>query len=42
MELLELLDRVPPVRGRPGRPRRRPECVLADRGYDHDKYRRLI
>jgi transposase len=41
-QLLELLDRVPPVRGRPGRPRRRPESVVADRGYDHDKYRRLV
>lgn len=37
-----LLDRVPPVRGRPGRPRRRPKLLLADRGYDHDKYRRLV
>jgi transposase len=41
-QLLELLDRVPPVRGRRGRPRRRPQTVLADRGYDHDKYRRLV
>ena len=41
-QLLELLERVPPVRGRPGRPRRRPEQLLADRGYDHDKYRRLV
>jgi transposase len=41
-QLLELLDRVPPVRGRPGRPRRRPQTVLADRGYDHDKYRRPV
>ena len=40
-QLLELLDRVPPVRGRVGRPRRRPKTLLADRGYDHDKYRRL-
>ena len=24
-----------------GRPRRRPDALLADRGYDHDKYRRL-
>ncbi|MFC7472432.1 IS5 family transposase [Actinomadura keratinilytica] len=23
-------------------PRRRPEAVLGDRGYDHDKYRRLV
>ena len=40
-QLLELLDR-PPVRGRVGRPRRRPETLIADRGYDHDKYRRLV
>jgi transposase len=33
---------VPPVRGTRGRPRRRPDVVLADRGYDHDKYRRLV
>jgi transposase len=37
-----LLDSVPAVRGRPGRPRRRPRLLLADRGYDHDKYRRLV
>jgi transposase len=30
------------VRGAVGRPRRRPERVTADRGYDHDKYRRLL
>jgi transposase len=41
-QLLELLDRVPPVRGRIGRPRRRPQTLIADRGYDHDKYRRLV
>ena len=41
-QLLALLDRVPPVRGRVGRPRRRPDSVVADRGYDHDKYRRLV
>jgi transposase len=33
---------VPPVRGRVGRPRKRPDRVIADRGYDHDKYRRLL
>jgi transposase len=33
---------VPPVRGRVGRPRRRPDRLTADRGYDHDKYRRLL
>jgi transposase len=25
-----------------GRPRHRPDTVVADRGYDHDKYRRLV
>jgi transposase len=38
-QLIPLLDAVPPVRGRVGRPRRRPERLTADRGYDHDKYR---
>jgi transposase len=33
---------VPPIRGRVGRPRRRPRTLIADRGYDHDKYRRLL
>src|SRR5215213_2327251 len=41
-QLIPLLDSVPAVRGVVGRPRRRPECVIADRGYDHDKYRRLV
>src|SRR5206468_2899618 len=41
-QLLALLDLVPQVRGRVGRPRRRPDSVVADRGYDHDKYRRLV
>jgi hypothetical protein len=36
------IDRVPPVRGRIGRPCRRPRTLIADRGYDHDKYRRLV
>nr|WP_256122656.1 IS5 family transposase [Streptomyces sp. LUP47B] len=41
-QLLPLLDKVPPVAGAVGRPRRRPDALLADRGYDHDKYRRLL
>ena len=41
-QLLALLERVPPVRGRVGRPRRRPDSVVADRGHDHDKHRRLL
>ena len=41
-QLLPLLDAIPPIRGRVGRPRRRPVTLVADRGYDHDKYRRLL
>ena len=41
-QLIPLLDAVPAVRGRPGRPRSRPDSVIADRGYDHDKYRKLV
>jgi transposase len=41
-QLLPLLDAVPPVRGRRGRPRRKPRRLYADRGYDFDKYRRLL
>ena len=41
-QLIPLLDKVPPVRGVVGRPRRRPDSVVADRGYDHDKHRRLV
>jgi IS5 family transposase len=29
------LDAVPPVRGRRGRPRKRPDKLHADKGYDH-------
>ncbi len=31
-----------PVAGKVGRPRRKPDRVLADRGYDHDNHRRLL
>ncbi|MFD0340330.1 IS5 family transposase [Streptomyces sp. NPDC127117] len=41
-QLIPLLRSVPPARGRRGRHRRRPDAVLGDRGYDHDKYRRLV
>ncbi|MCC2280909.1 IS5 family transposase, partial [Streptomyces sp. ET3-23] len=38
-QLLPLLDAIPPVRGRVGRPRRKPDSIFADRGYDHAIYR---
>jgi hypothetical protein len=31
-QLVPLVERIPPVRGKPGRRRRRPERVTADRG----------
>jgi IS5 family transposase len=40
--LLPLIDAIPAVRGRRGRPRRRPRDLYADRGYDHDKYRKAV
>jgi transposase len=42
IQLKPLLDAVPPIRGRVGRPRRKPRVLVADRGYDFDKYRRLL
>lgn len=41
-QLLPLIDGIGPVRGRVGRPRRRSDRLLADRGYDFDKYRREL
>ncbi|NYI03725.1 transposase [Allostreptomyces psammosilenae] len=41
-QLLPLLDAVPPIRGRRGRPRRKLRRLYADRGYDFDKHRRLL
>lgn len=41
-QLLPLLAKVPSVAGLVGRPRRRTDVVLGDRGYDHDTYRRLV
>jgi transposase len=41
-ELLPLVDAVTGVAGLVGRPRRRPQRLVADRGYDHDKYRRQL
>jgi len=41
-QLMPLVQAIPPVRGRRGRPRQRPDALYADRGYDHDKYRREL
>jgi transposase len=38
-QVLPLIEAIPPVRGRRGRPRQRPNHLYADRSYDHDEYR---
>lgn len=38
-QLLPLVDAIPPVRGKPGAPLRKPKEVLGDRGYDSDPHR---
>jgi transposase len=40
--LIPLVDRVPPVRGKVGRPRRRPDRLSADRAYDSRDHRRQL
>lgn len=37
-----LLDAIPPIKGRPGPPRRRPDRLYADRGYDYDSHRQQV
>ena len=41
-ELLPLLDHIPPVRGKPGRPRHKPDRVQGDRGYDSEPHRQKL
>ncbi|MGW2183800.1 IS5 family transposase [Streptomyces sp. NPDC001732] len=45
-QLMPLLAKIPSVPGLVGRPRRRPDILLGDRGHDHghghDEYRRLV
>ncbi|MFI1175748.1 IS5 family transposase [Streptomyces melanogenes] len=41
-QTLNLVDGIPPVAGRPGRPRRRPESVLGDKTYDSKAARREL
>ncbi|CAA9398119.1 MAG: hypothetical protein AVDCRST_MAG03-999 [uncultured Rubrobacteraceae bacterium] len=40
--LEEVVDSVEPVRGRRGRPRKRPEKLHADKGYDFPRCRRFL
>ncbi len=41
-QLLPLVEAIPPIRGKQGWSLSKPALVQADRGYDHDKYRRLL
>jgi len=42
LDTIELIDRVPPIAGVPGRPRRRPEQLQGDRGFDDEDDRRKL
>ena len=45
MQLLPLVDAIPPIigpRGRPGRPRKRPAKLHADKAYDSTHLRRAL
>jgi transposase len=41
-QLVPLVDAVPPVCGKVGRPRRRPDKVQGDRGYDSEPHRQQL
>ncbi|WP_398911711.1 transposase [Streptomyces sp. CEV 2-1] len=41
-QTLALVDGIPPVAGRPGRPRRRPDALLGDKGYDSNPNRNAL
>lgn len=41
-QLIPLVEAIPSVRGKQGRPRRRPRRVQGDRGYDSDPHRRRL
>jgi transposase len=38
-QLLPVIEAIPPVAGKIGRPRRRPKSVYADRAYDSQRHR---
>jgi transposase len=41
-QLLPLVDGLSPIAGRVGRPRRKPDRLYADRGYDSDAHRQAL
>jgi transposase len=41
-QLLPLVDSIPPIAGKVGRPLQRPDSILGDRGYDSQPHRRKL
>jgi hypothetical protein len=41
-QLQPLVEAIPPVHGKVGRPRQRPEVLLGDRGYDSEPQRQWL
>jgi transposase len=41
-QMLPVFNGITAVAGKVGRPRQRPDRIVADRGYDHDTYRREL
>jgi len=41
-QALQLVDSIPPLQGKRGRPRCRPECIVGDRGYDAKVIRQAL
>jgi len=41
-QLLPLVDAIPPIAGKVGRPRHRPDRLQGDRGYDSEPHRREL
>ena len=41
-QLLPLVEAIPPIRGKCGAPKRKPDLIQADRGYDSEPLRREL
>lgn len=41
-QLMPLVEAIPPIAGKPGRPRQRPDAVQGDRGYDSQPHRNQL
>ena len=41
-QLIALVEAIPPIRGKVGRPRQRPACVQGDRAYDSEPHRQQL